>query len=172
MEPAGTTTAQVAPETTAETAQPATTGPAAEASTPWFDGRSYSVRPGDTLWDLSDAHYVNPYYWPHIWNHNGELANPDRIEIDQVLWLPTLEGEPRSLTAADRRSIAEGYLRLYRLWRDTGAANPQYALVGVRYFDPSVLPPELKNDPAAGRPTDALAAAFAALLEAEFPHRQ
>ncbi|MDX1610120.1 MAG: HU family DNA-binding protein [Halofilum sp. (in: g-proteobacteria)] len=172
VEPAGTTTAQVAPETTAETAQPATTGPAAEASTPWFDGRSYSVRPGDTLWDLSDAHYVNPYYWPHIWNHNGELANPDRIEIDQVLWLPTLEGEPRSLTAADRRSIAEGYLRLYRLWRDTGAANPQYALVGVRYFDPSVLPPELKNDPAAGRPTDALAAAFAALLEAEFPHRQ
>jgi len=153
-------------------AETATAQPGPSASTPWFNGRRYSVAPGDTLWDLSDRNYVNPYYWPHIWNHNQSLANPDRIEIDQVLWLPRLEGEPRNLSAADRRSIAEGYLRLYRLWKETGAANPQYALVGVRYFDASVMPPELRNDPSAGRPSDALAAAFEALLLAEFPIEQ
>jgi len=161
------------------TATAATTGEAAAesaeqapaAASPWFAGREYTVVRGDTLWDLSDRNYVNPYYWPHIWNHNESIANPDRIEIDQALWLPRLEGEPRSLTQADRRSIAEGYLRLYHLWQDTGAGNPQYALVGVRYFDRSVMPPELRNDPAAGRPNDALAAAFEALLQAEFPRR-
>lgn len=157
--------ASAAETATAETAP-------SETATPWFSGREYSVTAGDTLWDLSDRNYVNPYYWPHIWNHNQSLANPDRIEIDQQLWLPRLVGEPRSLTAADRRSIAEGYLRLYRFWKDTGAANPQYALVGVRYFDASVMPPELRNDPSAGRPGDAMAAAFEALLMAEFPAPQ
>ncbi|MDZ7829430.1 MAG: LysM domain-containing protein [Halofilum sp. (in: g-proteobacteria)] len=169
----GTTadTSAAAGESATETAA-ATAEPGSPSSTPWFSGRRYSVVAGDTLWDLSDRNYVNPYYWPHIWNHNQSLANPDRIEIDQVLWLPRLEGEPRDLSAADRRSIAEGYLRLYRLWKETGAANPQYALVGVRYFDAAVMPPELRNDPSAGRPSDALAAAFEALLLAEFPIEQ
>lgn len=166
-EPGEGTAGEGAADTAAATAEPG-----APSSTPWFSGRRYSVVAGDTLWDLSDRNYVNPYYWPHIWNHNQSLADPDRIEIDQVLWLPRLEGEPRNLTAADRRSIAEGYLRLYRLWKEAGAANPQYALVGVRYFDASVMPPELRNDPSAGRPSDALAAAFEALLLAEFPIEQ
>lgn len=158
--------AEAAPATAGETTTAAETG-----GTPWFSGRDYSVQRGDTLWGLSDNHYVNPYYWPHIWNHNPSIGNPDRIEIDQQLWLPALQGEPRALTATDRRSIAEGYLRLYRLWTETGAANPQYALVGVRYFDPSVMPSELRNDPSAGRPDDTLAAAFEAQLQAAFPRR-
>jgi len=135
---------------------------------PYFSGRDHTVRAGDTLWDLADRNYVNPYYWPHIWNHNGDIANPDRLEVRQGLWLPTLEGEPQALTEADRRSIAEGYLRLYRFFLEQGDANPQYALVGVRYFDASVMPDRLRGT-AAGRPGDTLAAAFHARLEAEFP---
>lgn len=144
------------------------TGTAAADGSPYFSGRDYTVRSGDTLWDLADRHYVNPYYWPHIWQHNADIANPDRLEVRQGLWLPTLEGDPRSLTEADRRSIAQGYLLLYRFFRDQGDANPQYALVGVRYFDPSVLPERLRGT-AAGHPGDTLAAAFQARLEAEFP---
>jgi len=141
---------------------------ASSDGSPYFSGREYTVRTGDTLWDLADRNYVNPYYWPHIWNHNGDIANPDRLEVRQGLWLPTLEGEPRSLTEADRRSIAEGYLRLYRFFLDQGDANPQYALVGVRYFDASVLPERMRGT-AAGKPGDTLAAVFHARLEAEFP---
>lgn len=169
--PAGGTDEAMAEAEASQVAAAETAG-SASAGTPWFSGREHTVASGDTLWDLSDRNYVNPYYWPHIWNHNESLPNPDRIEIDQILWLPALQGEPRALTAADRRSIAEGYLRLYRLWKDIGAANPQYALVGVRYFDPEVMPPELQNDPSAGRPGDALAAAFEAMLQAEFPIRR
>ncbi|WP_067561030.1 HU family DNA-binding protein [Halofilum ochraceum] len=179
---AGTEAAQ-----TATVAGDGATGPAAEApsqgqavsgtraadegaaeSGPYFQGRDYTVRSGDTLWDLADRQYVNPYYWPHIWNHNTDIENPDRLEVRQGLWLPTLEGEPRSLTEADRRSIAEGYLLLYRFFREQGDANPQYALVGVRYFDASVLPERLRGT-AAGYPGDTLAAVFQARLEAEFP---
>lgn len=151
---------------TADTGTGTDTGTA--VADPYFDGRDHTVRAGDTLWGLADRHYVNPFYWPHIWNHNGAIADPDRLEVRQGIWLPTLEGEPRALTAADRRSIAEGYLRLYRLFRSRGNANPEYALVGVRYFDVSVLPARLR-DTSAGRPSDTLAAAFQAQLEAEFP---
>jgi hypothetical protein len=103
-----------------------------------------------------------------MWNHNAGIANPDRLEVRQGLWLPSLEGDPRSLTEADRRSIAEGYLRLYRFFREQGDANPQYALVGVRYFDASVLPDRLRGT-GAGHPGDTLAAIFQARLEAGFP---
>lgn len=144
------------------------TGEAGSGGNPWFSGRDYTVRSGDTLWDLADQNYINPYYWPHIWNHNADIANPDRLDVREGLWLPALQGDPRSLTETDRRSIAEGYLRLYRFFRAEGDANPQYALVGVRYFDPSVLPDRLR-DTAAGHPGDTLAAVFLARLEAEFP---
>ena len=120
---------------------------------PYFAGRDYSVAPGDTLWDLAGRHYVVPYYWPHIWNRNRALPDPDRIRVDQVLRLPTLQGPPGALTAADRRSIAEGYLRLYDHFRSRGEPNPEYALVGARYYDPSVLPPRLRATATGGAGT-------------------
>jgi len=139
---------------------------AATTGRPWFAAREYTVQPGDTLWGLAEGNYVNPYYWPHIFNHNAAtVTNPDRIAIDQELLLPALQGEPAALTEADRTSIAEGYLRLYRFWAVEGRANADYALVGVRFFDAGVLPADLAD---AGHPSDALAAAFHAQLSAHY----
>jgi len=146
----------------------ATSAGAAAQGRPYFAGREYEVQRGDTLWGLAERNYENPFYWPHIWNKNGDIPNPDRLDVHQILWLPTLEGDPRNLTESDRRSIAEGYLRLYYFFREQGDANPRYALIGVRYFDPAVMPDKLRGS-AAGRPTDTLAAAFEAQLQAEFP---
>ena len=30
----------------------------------------YTVTTGDTLWDLAERHYGNPYLWPQIWEKN------------------------------------------------------------------------------------------------------
>jgi len=141
----------------------------ASQGAPFFQGRAYRVQRGDTLWDLARRDYRNPYFWPHIWNRNSGIRNPNRLSVDERLRLPTLQGSPQHLTAADRRSIARGYLRLYRFFRREGAAHPQYALVGVRFFDASVLPERLRKVGTA-RPDDALAAAFAAQLRARLPH--
>lgn len=134
---------------------------------PFFQGYEHTVQRGDTLWGLADRNYVNPYYWPHIYNRNEAIDNPDRLSVDQRLMLPTLYGDPRDLTEADRRSIAEGYLRLYRFWQREGHANSHYALVGVRYFDASVMPPDLAAA-GAGYPQDTMMAVFAAQLAAHF----
>jgi hypothetical protein len=40
---------------------------------------AYLVRPGDTLWNLSQRFLNNPWYWPKVWSYNQELDNPNWI---------------------------------------------------------------------------------------------
>jgi hypothetical protein len=37
------------------------------------------VRRGDTLWDLCDHYYDNPWGWPRVWSYNPQIANPHWI---------------------------------------------------------------------------------------------
>jgi hypothetical protein len=37
------------------------------------------VRRGDTLWDLCDRYYSNPWQWPRIWSYNPQVTNPHWI---------------------------------------------------------------------------------------------
>lgn len=37
------------------------------------------VKRGDTLWDLCDRYYGNPWQWPRIWSYNAQVANPHWI---------------------------------------------------------------------------------------------
>jgi hypothetical protein len=37
------------------------------------------VKRGDTLWDLCDRYFQNPWDWPRIWSYNPELQNPHWI---------------------------------------------------------------------------------------------
>ncbi|HVR18726.1 MAG TPA: LysM peptidoglycan-binding domain-containing protein, partial [Polyangiaceae bacterium] len=37
------------------------------------------VRRGDTLWDLCDRYYSNPWQWPRIWSYNPQVENPHWI---------------------------------------------------------------------------------------------
>jgi LysM domain len=37
------------------------------------------VKKGDTLWDLSDAYYANPWGWPKVWSYNPQIVNPHWI---------------------------------------------------------------------------------------------
>lgn len=37
------------------------------------------VRRGDTLWDLCNHYYQNPWAWPKVWSYNPQIANPHWI---------------------------------------------------------------------------------------------
>lgn len=39
----------------------------------------HTVRRGDTLWDISDHYYRNPWMWPKIWSYNTQIQNPHWI---------------------------------------------------------------------------------------------
>ncbi len=40
---------------------------------------SYTVRKGDTLWDICESFFQNPYEWPRVWSYNPQLQNPHWI---------------------------------------------------------------------------------------------
>jgi len=39
----------------------------------------YTIRKGDTLWDLSHRFFNTPWQWPYMWSENSQIANPHRI---------------------------------------------------------------------------------------------
>ncbi len=39
----------------------------------------YTIKKGDTLWDLSKRFIDDPYYWPNIWSKIQEITNPHLI---------------------------------------------------------------------------------------------
>jgi hypothetical protein len=54
------------------------------------------IVPGDTLWDLADLVFGNPYLWPQIWNENRYILDSHWIYPGDPLLLParpTVVGE-------------------------------------------------------------------------------
>jgi hypothetical protein len=40
---------------------------------------TYTVVEGDTLWDITQRYYGDPYQWPRVWSYNPEITNPHWI---------------------------------------------------------------------------------------------
>jgi hypothetical protein len=51
------------------------------------DGVDYRIRWGDTLWDISEAFYRDPWLYPRIARHNN-IRNPDYIISDRTIRIP------------------------------------------------------------------------------------
>lgn len=50
--------------------------------------KEYSVKKGDTLWDISSREIADPFLWPKIWKENPEIKNPDLIYPGQMIKIP------------------------------------------------------------------------------------
>jgi hypothetical protein len=62
---------------------------------------TYTIRPGDTLWDLSGRFLNNPWYWPKVWSFNPEITNPHWIEPGNVLkFYPSADEAPARVEPA------------------------------------------------------------------------
>lgn len=74
-------------------------GPALRGQTtqPLRDGHPerYTVRLGDTLWDISERFLRDPWLWPEIWYENPFIDNPHLIYPGDVVKLTTVDGQPR-----------------------------------------------------------------------------
>jgi hypothetical protein len=51
------------------------------------NGVAYRIRWGDTLWDIAEAFYRNPWLYPRIARHNG-IRNPDLIISGKTIRIP------------------------------------------------------------------------------------
>ncbi|WP_242341299.1 MULTISPECIES: LysM peptidoglycan-binding domain-containing protein [unclassified Anaeromyxobacter] len=62
---------------------------------------TYTIRPGDTLWDLSGRYLNNPWYWPKIWSYNPDIENPHWIYPGNLLrFYPSADEGPTRVEPA------------------------------------------------------------------------
>jgi len=113
---------------------------ASAEETVYFLETKHKLTNGDSLWRLAKKNYVNPFYWPHIYQANrNKIDNPDRVKIGRVVMLPTLYGEPDALTKRDKRNIAMGYYFNYLYHKQKGNPYAYFSLIGVDKFDAGLL---------------------------------
>lgn len=66
-------------------------------------GFYYTVKKGDTLWDLSQRFVDSPWLWPDLWQRNAQIANPHRIYPGERIliyhkdWIERMHTEPEPL---------------------------------------------------------------------------
>lgn len=51
----------------------------------------YSIKKGDTLWDISNSKFQDPFLWPNLWRVNPQVKNPDLIFPDDKIKIPSKE---------------------------------------------------------------------------------
>lgn len=69
--------------------------------------RQYTVKKGDTLWDISSLFLQDPWYWPEIWQKNPQLQNPHLIFPGDVLTLVYVDGQPQILVNEEKHRTIE-----------------------------------------------------------------
>jgi len=48
--------------------------------------KPYVVKKGDTLWDIADHFFKDPYKWLKVWERNLYITNPDLIYPGNQIW--------------------------------------------------------------------------------------
>jgi hypothetical protein len=124
-----------APEESAPTSPPTHLKLVGDHWTPWDPPDPESFPPeaklhiivrGDTLWDLSDLTFGDPYLWPQIWNHNRYILDSHWIYPGDPLLIPA---RPLVITPAG-----------------TDAASPQILPQGQEGAPSAAFPPPPEED--------------------------
>ncbi len=61
---------------------------AASGAAQKFEYKEYTVKPGDTLWDITKNELRDAFQWPMVWKENLRINNPDLIYPGQVINIP------------------------------------------------------------------------------------
>lgn len=61
----------------------------------------YTVKKGDTLWDISSQFLRDPWFWPEIWHKNQQVENPHLIYPGDVLTLIFVDGRPQMVVKTE-----------------------------------------------------------------------
>ncbi len=87
-------------------AAPQTPAPAQEPSGPVKEeSAEYIIKQGDTLWDISNAFYKDPFLWPFIWKANPYITNADLIYPGNKLMIPSLAPIERAIEAPEEQAV-------------------------------------------------------------------
>ena len=99
----------------------------------------YTVKSGDTLWDLSAMYLTSPWRWPELWGMNKtQIRNPHLIYPGQVLVL-VKDGDRARLQLADGGPTGEG--KLEPRIREVGPARTAISAIPNNLIEPFLSRP-------------------------------
>ncbi len=90
-----------APAAAPETQEPQSAAP------PQQEISEYTIKQGDTLWDISNRLFRDPFLWPFIWKANPSITNPDLIYPGNKLAIPSLAPIERALQAPPSEELVQ-----------------------------------------------------------------
>ncbi len=102
---------------------------------------SYTVKRGDTLWDISSMFLRDPWLWPEIWQVNPQVENPHLIYPGDVLAL-TYGADGRPVISLARGGGARLDPRLRSSELDGAIATIPYSAIAAFLERPSLLTKE------------------------------
>lgn len=79
----------------------------------------YVAEEGDTLWDICDRFFNDPWYWPTLWSFNPHITNPNWIFPGDLVYLMPPKPKPQ---------VKEGY----RVTEARYSVGPQWEQVIAR----------------------------------------
>jgi len=101
---------------------------------------SHTVKPGDTLWDISRLFLKSPWRWPELWGMNREqIANPHLIYPGQVLLLVKMDGRARLQLAqglGSGQSGGDGTIKLSPSVRSSAVDSSSIAAIPLNLIVP------------------------------------
>jgi len=105
---------------------------------------TYTVKRGDTLWDISSIFLTSPWRWPELWGMNKEqIANPHLIYPGQMLRLVKSDGRARLEIAGDQSVGAGDVVRLSPTVRDLGGEREAISSIPNRVIEPFLSRPAI-----------------------------
>ena len=97
---------------------------------------SYTVKRGDTLWDISKLFLKSPWRWPELWGMNmAQIHNPHLIYPGQTLYLDKSNGRAR-LRMGQADSMPEGYVKLEPQVRMSAIDNSAIPSIPFNLIEP------------------------------------
>jgi LysM domain len=108
---------------------------------------TYSVKRGDTLWDISSVFLTSPWRWPELWGMNKtQIANPHLIYPGQMLRL--VKGDGRARLEVVDGGAATGFagasgdvVKLSPRVRDEGSDREAISAIPARLIEPFLAQP-------------------------------
>lgn len=61
----------------------------------------YTIKKGDTLWNISNERFKDPLLWKKLWKANSQIKNPDLILPGQKLTIPDGYEQPEKINSHD-----------------------------------------------------------------------
>jgi hypothetical protein len=67
----------------------------------------YTIKKGDTLWDISARFLKDPFLWPKLWERNPYITNPHWIYPGNPVQLTGLEPSKKAEVKEEPKTVAE-----------------------------------------------------------------